>query len=127
MTKADCITHAAEVEGLTKTKVTRVLDCFFGGATESLRRGEKVAIAGFGTFHIVKRAARRGRNPKTGESLAIPATTSVKFKAGKTLSEAVCAALTPLSDKPGGNPEKAADLTPAANSRSGRGKKARAA
>lgn len=127
MTKAEIIGNVAKAEGLPKAQATRVIENFFGIITESLQKGEKITIPGFGTFSPVARAARNGRNPRTGESLAIPATTSVKFKVGKTLNEAVHAA--PAPGKAASNPTKAADATPVPGkvAGSGRGKKARAA
>ncbi len=73
----------------TKKQAAEIVDWFFDTITASLKRGEDVAITGFGTFKTVKRAARMGINPKTGERIQIPAMTKPKFSAGKLLKDAV--------------------------------------
>ena len=78
---------AADME--TKTSAHKVVEAVFDTITKSLGRGEDVAITGFGTFRVVKRAAREGRNPKTGEKIHIAASVKPKFRAGKVLKEAV--------------------------------------
>ncbi len=83
----DAVMKAAEIE--TKAAAHRAVEAVFDSITKSLGRGEDVAITGFGTFRIVKRAARQGRNPKTGETIQIAASVKPKFRAGKTLKEAV--------------------------------------
>jgi len=78
---------AAELE--TKAAAERLVDAVFDTIVKTMSRGEEVAITGFGTFRVVKRAARQGRNPKTGETIQIAASVKPKFRAGKALKEAV--------------------------------------
>ena len=73
----------------TKKQAQEVVDCVFDTIVKTMGRGEEVAISGFGTFRVVKRAARMGINPKTQEKIQIAASTKPKFRAGKTLKEAV--------------------------------------
>lgn len=73
----------------TKAAAHRAVEAVFDAITKTMSRGEDVAITGFGTFRVVKRAAREGRNPKTGEKIMIPASVKPKFRAGKGLKEAV--------------------------------------
>lgn len=83
----EAVMKAAEIE--TKKQATEAVDTVFDTIVKTLGRGEEVAITGFGTFRIVKRAARMGVNPKTGERIQIAASTKPKFRAGKLLKEAV--------------------------------------
>ncbi len=88
--KADIVDHlVSEVEGITKKAASDAADAVFGYISQQLAKGEKVAIPGFGTFSVSFRAARKGRNPQTGAPLDIPASTGAKFKAGKSLKDAV--------------------------------------
>lgn len=89
MNKADLVNSLSTKTGLTKTKSNEVVDALVSTITESLRNGEKVTLVGFGTFTTSKKEARKGRNPKTGETLEIPAKTVAKFKAGSELSKSV--------------------------------------
>ena len=73
----------------TKAAANRIVDAVFDTIVETMKRGEEVAVSGFGTFRVAKRAAREGRNPKTGEKIHIPASTKPKFRAAKALKEAV--------------------------------------
>jgi len=73
----------------TKKQSQEAVEALFDTIMKSLSRGEEVAITGFGTFRVVKRAARQGRNPKTGETIQIAASVKPKFRAGKLLKEAV--------------------------------------
>jgi DNA-binding protein HU-beta len=73
----------------TKVAAQKVVDAVLDTIIKTMGRGEDVAITGFGTFRVAKRAAREGRNPKTGESIHIAAATKPKFRAGKMLKEAV--------------------------------------
>lgn len=73
----------------TKKKSVEVVEAFLDLIVKALGRGEDVAFPGFGTFRVVKRAARMGVNPKTGEKIQIAASTKPKFRAGKLLKEAV--------------------------------------
>lgn len=78
------------IEGVTKltgsrVEAQRIVDFMFASMRDSLRRGEKVVVQGFGSFHIVMRKPKKGRNIKTGEEVLIPARTAVKFRKGKDL------------------------------------------
>jgi DNA-binding protein HU-beta len=73
----------------TKVGAQRAVEAVFDAITKTLSRGEDVTITGFGTFRVMKRAAREGRNPKTGEKIHIAASIKPKFRAGKALKEAV--------------------------------------
>lgn len=72
-----------------KAEAQRAVEALFDTIVKTLGRGEEIAISGFGTFRVVKRAARMGVNPKTGEKIQIAASTKPKFRAGKLLKEAV--------------------------------------
>jgi len=89
MNKAALIEHVADKAGLSKAAAQRAVEAVFGGIVESLKRGESVSIVGFGTFSVVERAPRKARNPRTGEEVQVPAMKAPKFKAGKTLKDAV--------------------------------------
>lgn len=89
MTKTELVASVSESSNLSKKDVQAVLDGFLAAIEHSLKKGEKVALTGFGTFETVKKEARIGRNPKTGEALEIPAKTSPRFSPGKTLREAI--------------------------------------
>ena len=87
--KADLIDTMAEVADLSKSQAGAALAALLDDITGALAKGERVAIAGFGTFQISARAARQGRNPQTGATIQIAASKNVRFKAGKQLKEAV--------------------------------------
>lgn len=89
MNKADLVKRMAEIAGTTKANAEKLLDAFMQAVQETISKGDKVVLVGFGTFQAVKRAARTGRNPRTGEPLKIPAKKVVKFTPGKKLEEAV--------------------------------------
>jgi len=90
MKKPDLVEAVMNAAGLqTKKQAEAAVDALFDTIVKSLSKGEEVAVAGFGTFRVMKRAARAGINPKTGEKIQIPAKTAPKFKAGKLLKEAV--------------------------------------
>ena len=74
---------------MTRPRAEELVDFLLDSVTGALKGGEKVNISGFGTFTVSDRKARTGRNPKTGEPIEIPASRSAKFKAGKTLKEAL--------------------------------------
>ena len=86
--KSDIIDHVAGAD-LTKKQASEVFDAIFETITNSLVAGDRVSIAGFGSFSIAERAARTGRNPRTGAEIQIAASKNVKFKAGKELKESV--------------------------------------
>ncbi len=89
MNKAELIDMVASAADLSKSSATNVVDSVFSGITNSLKQGESVTLVGFGTFSVSERAARTGRNPRTGEAITIPAARSPKFKAGKALKDAL--------------------------------------
>ena len=88
--KDELIAKAAADAGVSKAKAATVLNSVLDGITASLKKGNKVAFIGFGTFSVATRAARTGRNPQTGKEIRIPKTTVPKFKAGKKLKDSVC-------------------------------------
>ncbi len=87
MTKADLIESVATKADMPKGQAERVVNLVFDDIVAALKNGQKVNISGFGTFQISDRKARSGRNPKTGETIEIPASKSAKFKAGKSLKD----------------------------------------
>jgi DNA-binding protein HU-beta len=89
MNKAELIEAMAADSGLTKADAKRALDSFINATSSALAKGDRVALVGFGSFSVAERAARTGRNPKTGEEMPIPAKKVVKFKAGNELSVSV--------------------------------------
>ncbi len=90
MKKDGLIEAVQQAAGLdSKKQAQDLVGAVIDTITKTLSRGEEVAITGFGTFRVVKRAARMGVNPKTGEKIQIAASTAPKFKAGKTLKDAV--------------------------------------
>lgn len=89
MNKNDLVSKLAESASLTKTDASRAVDCLFDVITRSLSKGEEVRLTGFGTFTTARRKATTGRNPRTGQTIKIAASTSPKFRAGKALKEAV--------------------------------------
>lgn len=89
MNKAELVGSVAEKAELTKKEAERVVNAVLSSLESALSRGEKVQLVGFGTFEVRERAARTGRNPKTGEEINIPATRIPAFKAGKALRDAV--------------------------------------
>ena len=89
MTKTDLVNFIAEEAGLTKADATRALDAFMGGVTAGLKKEGKVTLTGFFTFTAEKKAAKEGRNPRTGETVNIPAKTAVVIKAGTKLKDAL--------------------------------------
>lgn len=89
MNKTELIEKISDKTDLAKTVASGALEAVLDSITESLSNGDSVAIAGFGTFSAKERAARMGRNPKTGESIQIAESRVPAFKAGKLLKEAV--------------------------------------
>jgi DNA-binding protein HU-beta len=89
MNKLDLIAAVAQETDISKAKAAEVVEAVFGAIEKSLKQKEEVRLVGFGTFVATDREATKGRNPRTGEEIAIPASTSVRFKAGKTLKDAV--------------------------------------
>ncbi|MFV2060873.1 MAG: HU family DNA-binding protein [Gammaproteobacteria bacterium] len=89
MNKAELIEAVAEKNEMTKAAATRAVDSVLGTITETLVSGDQVTLVGFGTFQVRARAARVGRNPRTGEAIDIKASNIPSFKAGKALKDAV--------------------------------------
>lgn len=89
MNKAELIEAVASESGLSKADAKRALDAFVNTTTGALKKGDRVALVGFGSFSISDRAARKGRNPQTGKEITIAAKKVVKFKAGAELSGSV--------------------------------------
>ncbi len=89
MNKAELIDAVAAQADLTKSDAASAVDAVFSTITRSLSGGNAVTLVGFGTFAVTDRAARIGRNPRTGEAISIPASKSPKFKAGKALKDAL--------------------------------------
>ena len=89
MNKAELIDAMANGSGLTKADAKKALDAFVDATTGALKAGDRISLVGFGSFSISARAARNGRNPKTGAVIKIAAKNSVRFKAGSDLSSSV--------------------------------------
>ena len=89
MNKNDLIGAVANSAGLSKADSSKAVDGVFDSITASLKKGKEVRLVGFGTFHVTRRAASMGRNPRTGEPIKIAASNQAKFKAGKALKDAV--------------------------------------
>ncbi len=89
MNKAELIDAMASGSGLSKADSRRALDAFVEATEGSLKKGERVALVGFGSFAVNRREARKGRNPQTGKEINIPAKNVIKFKAGSDLSRKV--------------------------------------
>ena len=89
MNKTELIAAVAEKTGMTKKDAERVINATFETVTASLAKGEKVAVSGFGNFEVKAREARVGRNPRTKETIQIPATRLPAFKASKALKDSV--------------------------------------
>ena len=89
MNKAEFIDAIAESAELTKADAGRAVDAMVAAITKALKKGDTVTLVGFGTFQVRERAARSGRNPKTGETIKIDASKNPAFKAGKALKDAV--------------------------------------
>jgi DNA-binding protein HU-beta len=89
MNKQDLIAAVAEKTDLPKAKAGDVIDEVIEAITKALKKKQEVRLVGFGTFSTSKRKAGKGRNPRTGEEIKIPATTTVRFKAGKQLKDSV--------------------------------------
>ena len=89
MNKNDIISAVAEAAEISKASAGTVIDAFINVVTKALKKGEEVKLIGFGTFSVSRRKATKGHNPRTGEEIKIPASKQPKFKAGKTLKDAV--------------------------------------
>ncbi len=89
MNKGELIEAVAAAADLSKADATKAVEAFVDSVTRALKKGEQVSIVGFGSFSVKDRAARQGRNPKTGETINIKASRVPGFKAGKALKDAV--------------------------------------
>ncbi len=89
MNKKELVVAIAEKSEVSKKDAEKVLQAFTEVVSEQLQKGEKIQLVGFGTFEVSERAARTGRNPKSGEEMVIPASKAPKFKAGKALKDVV--------------------------------------
>jgi DNA-binding protein HU-beta len=89
MNKSDLVDAVADKANLSKADAGRALDATIAAITRALKKGDTVSLVGFGTFSVRKRAARTGRNPRTGETIKIKASKNPAFKAGKALKDAV--------------------------------------
>ncbi|ASS91749.1 MAG: HU family DNA-binding protein [Bacillaceae bacterium] len=89
MNKTELINAVAEASELSKKDATKAVDAVFDTILESLKKGDKVQLIGFGNFEVRERSARKGRNPQTGEEIEIPASKVPAFKPGKALKDAV--------------------------------------
>jgi len=89
MNKAQLIDAISGEAGLTKADAKKALDAFIATTTDSLKKGDRVALVGFGSFSVAERSERTGRNPQTGKPITIEAKKVVKFKAGSELSDGV--------------------------------------
>jgi DNA-binding protein HU-beta len=89
LNKVDLVNAVSDKAGLTKRDAERAVSAFCEAVEEALARGERVSLVGFGTFEVRERQARQGRNPQTGQAIAIPAGRVPAFKAGKSLKDSV--------------------------------------
>ncbi len=89
MTKAELVSRMADDAGITRTMAESVLNGFIAVIGDALASGEKITLVGFGTFEVVERSQREGRNPRTGDAISIPASKAVRFKVGSKLKESV--------------------------------------
>ncbi|MDQ1611037.1 MAG: integration host factor subunit beta [Pyrinomonadaceae bacterium] len=112
MTKAELVEDVARAAELTKKDAERLVEIVFESIIETLNQGEKIELRGFGSFRVRERGARRGRNPKTGDPVDIPAKRVPYFKPGKEMKELI------NEESDGGNssPDTSAETTEAGNS-----------
>jgi DNA-binding protein HU-beta len=89
MNKAELVSHVATEANIGKAEAVAAVEAVLSGVTDALAKGEAVSLVGFGTFSVAERAARTARNPRTGEPIEVAASKSPKFKAGKSLKDAV--------------------------------------
>ena len=89
MNKEDLVKLVSERADITRKAAGKALDTVIEGISSALENGDSISLVGFGSFKVVDRAAREGRNPSTGEKIDIPASKAVKFTAGKSLKERV--------------------------------------
>lgn len=89
MNKTELIAAVAEKTDLSKKDADAAVSAVLGAITDALKAGDKIQLVGFGTFEVRNRAAKQGRNPRTGETMIVPASKVPAFKAGKALKDAV--------------------------------------
>lgn len=89
MNKTELVASVAEASGMTKSDADKAVNAVIGAITSALANGEQVVLTGFGTFQVNSRAARKGRNPSTGQEIEIAASKAPAFKPGKSLKDAV--------------------------------------
>ncbi len=89
MTKAELIATIGKDAKISKASAEKVVNAFTSAVTKALKKGDRLALTGFGTFSVAKRRARFGRNPQTGKEIKIPASKVAKFKAGSLLKAAI--------------------------------------
>ncbi|HIJ96899.1 MAG TPA: HU family DNA-binding protein [Desulfuromonadales bacterium] len=89
MTKAEFVAKVAEKADLKKVEAEKAVNAFLETVTETLKAGDKIGFIGFGSFEVSERAAREGRNPKTGEKMQIAKSKAPRFKPGKALKDSV--------------------------------------
>jgi DNA-binding protein HU-beta len=89
MNKSDLVDAIASNSGLSKSDAGKALDGFTSAVSDALKGGDTISMVGFGTFSVKHREARKGRNPRTGETIKIKASNNPSFKAGKALKDAV--------------------------------------
>jgi DNA-binding protein HU-beta len=89
MTKAELVAVMAKASGGTKASAEKAMTSFLCSVFDALRRGQRVTISGFGTFVVARRATRNGRDPRTGKEIKIPAARVPRFKASKSLRDAI--------------------------------------
>jgi DNA-binding protein HU-beta len=89
MNRADLMTRIAKDAEITKRQAAKALDALVDGVQEALSKGDSIILMGFGTFSVMSRSPRKGRNPQTGREIFIPASKIAKFRAGKGLREAI--------------------------------------
>jgi len=89
MNKSELVASMASAAGISKTAAEKSLNEMTAAIADTLKQGDKVTLVGFGTFSVSKKAARTGRNPRTGATMNIPAKQVAKFKAGKKLADAL--------------------------------------
>lgn len=89
MNKTEFIAAVAEKEGIDKKCAEKAVNAVFSTITETLAKGEKIQVLGFGSFEVREKAEKQARNPRTGETITVPASKAPVFKAGKALKDAV--------------------------------------
>ena len=89
MNKSDVIEHIAQAAEISKSAAERAVDALIGAVKTSLKKGDDLTLVGFGSFYVGRRAARTGRNPRTGAEIKIKAAAVPKFRAGKALKDAI--------------------------------------